>query len=350
MSMDTPQGYRVDARACIGCGACATVAPACFAMSKRRALVTAPPSSEEERRGCEAASALCPTQAIEPAETPVRAPEISGGAPPSSARYAQLARVAEEARWRQADLPWGRFDASGVSKGLREIVREMAFSEQTTYSATQRFMQTFADDAEFTQWLSVWFYEETRHPSVLLRWLALAGEEVQGDFVTRGRVSAPFMRSRLGTLATNVISEIVAAGAYFGLAKASPEPLLGQMAQEIASDEARHAASFFVFARAMFVRDGATLRDRLDALKVLHFWLNETDNVTHPVNQSMEKFRAMGEALGVPVSFAPPRERICKAVALLADLPLTSSAEVPALLHALTAELHAAAASRGDGR
>ena len=91
-------------------------------------------------------------------------------------------------RWKVAELPWAKFEASQARPTLRAMVREMAFSEQTTFSATQRFMQAFGDDADFSQWISVWFYEETRHPQVLLRWLELAGEKPGADFVAKGRV------------------------------------------------------------------------------------------------------------------------------------------------------------------
>ncbi|HVE83368.1 MAG TPA: hypothetical protein VND93_10995, partial [Myxococcales bacterium] len=126
----------------------------------------------------------------------------------SAPTYRELMETAEAARWKVSDVPWGSFRAERLSPGLSMVVREMAFYEQATFSATQRFMQAFSDDLDFTQWVSVWFYEETRHPLVLMRWAELAGGSFDAAFVARGRVSAPFMRSRMGTLVTNVISEI----------------------------------------------------------------------------------------------------------------------------------------------
>ena len=35
-------------------------------------------------------------------------------------------------------------------------------------------------------------------------------------------------------------------------------------------------------------------RERLDAIKVLHFWLNANQQVTHPVNQVLERVRERG--------------------------------------------------------
>src|SRR5262249_21078874 len=225
------------------------------------------------------------------AGAPLRAPEASPG--PSGPLYAELLRVAESVRWTPGTVPWERFDLARATTELRAVVRVMAYSEQATFSATQRFMQAFSDDPDFSQWISVWFYEETRHPMVLLRWLALAGEVLEGDFVRRGRVSTPFIKSRPGTLVTNVISEMVAAEAYLRLARAAPEPLLAALASRIGADEGRHAASFYAYARRAVEQASDPERERLDALKVLHFWLDEVQSVSHPVNQTMEALQQL---------------------------------------------------------
>jgi len=259
------------------------------------------------------------------------------------ALFGPLAAVADEARWRMEDVPWQTFDRERATPALQGLAREMAFSEQATFSATQRFMQAMPDDVDFTQWLSVWFYEETRHPHVLMRWLSLAGQRFDTDFVVRGRVSAPFMKSRTGTLVTNVISEMAAAQSYLGLARAAPEPLLAALSERIAADEARHAASFFRYARRRLERAGDTERERLDAIKVLHFWLNESDNVTHPVNQMMQKTRTLQPEAGVQVDIPAFRARICATVGQLVDLPLRSPADVPPALTALATRVHSAA-------
>jgi hypothetical protein len=261
----------------------------------------------------------------------------------AGAAFPSLAAVAEAARWKLEDVPWSAFDPARATPGLRALTREMAFFEQTTFSATQRFMQAFADDLDFTQWLSVWFYEETRHPLVLLRWLSLAGETFTPDFVIRGRVSAPLMRSRTGTLVTNVISEITAASAYLALAQAAPEPLLGELAGRVACDEARHSASFFRYARLRIERSERPERERLDAVKVLHFWLNENGNVTHPVNQAMEKLRGLELAPGVRADVAALRTRICRIVGLLAGAPIHGPDDVQRVLLELTSRMHAGA-------
>jgi hypothetical protein len=255
--------------------------------------------------------------------------------------FADLALVAERSRWRMEDVPWGAFELSRATPVLRALAKEMAFSEQATFSATQRFMHSFAEDVDFTQWLSVWFYEETRHPHVLLRWLALAGDTFDGEFILRGRVSAPFIKSRLGTLVLNVISEVTAAAAYLALADSAPEPLLMELSRRIASDEARHAASFYSYARRWLERAEEPLRERLDVVKVLHLWLNETQNVTHPVNQMMQKAQALESSSGVRTDLATLQTRICRILGGLTDLPLHVAQDVQPLMSQLAAQVHA---------
>jgi ferredoxin len=332
--------FQVDARTCIRCAACATVAPGNFTVRVGPARVLSAPRDAQELAACRAAAALCPTQAIsEP--LPAALAELVSGAPSPAPLYPQLLQVAEGARWVPDALPWRAFEMEKATTQLRQVVREMAYSEQTTFSATQRFMHAFADDADFSQWVSVWFYEETRHPMVLLRWLALAGEAPDADFVRRGRVSAPFMKSLVGTLVTNVISEMVAAEAYLRLADSAPEPLLGILARRIGADEARHAASFFAYAQRALERADSE-RGRLDALKVLHFWFNEGASVSHPVNETMERLRELQSAGGALPPFLPPGDRMAKVIGRLTGLPMNTPDDLPAQLVEFTERVHAA--------
>ncbi len=236
--------------------------------------------------------------------------------------------VAEGVRWKVSDLPWASFDSSKATAPFRALVHEMAYSEQTTFSATQRFMEAFGADADFSQWISVWFYEETRHPLVLLKWLELAGVAVDDQFVQKGRESQPFMPSQTGTLVINIISEMVASAAYLHMSHGAPEPVLRAIATKLSADEARHGASFFTFARRVLAKSSQADRERLDALKVLHFWFNVGQNVGHPVNEAMLRLKPLLEAAGAP-PFTPPNDRIAKVIGLLTEIPLETPADLP---------------------
>jgi ferredoxin len=56
--------HAVDPRRCIRCAACASVAPALFALDGPSARFVRPPEDDEERAAVEAAVLLCPASAI----------------------------------------------------------------------------------------------------------------------------------------------------------------------------------------------------------------------------------------------------------------------------------------------
>lgn len=237
-----------------------------------------------------------------------------------------LADQAERARWQFEDIPWERLDPARASAELRALVREAAFSELTTTSATKRFLDDFADDTDFTQWVSVWFFEETRHPQILLRWLHRLDVRVDDQFLRRGRATAPFMKSRFGTLTANVISELVASAAYAGIHATIDEPVLAAIAKNLAGDEARHAATFYAYAQRYLARSRDADADRRDALKVLYLWFQDT--VRHPVSEFISRIG------GAPPGLDPDelRGRVTSVIGALVGVPLDGETDLRAVL------------------
>ena len=328
---------RVEAARCTRCGACAAIAPALFDVGAPTCRVARQPTAAEEL-WAEAARWICPTDAIR--ATASEADHHEDTPTESAPLFDVLAAGAEAVRWPLGAIPWAELDAARAPAELRLVVREMAFSENATYSATQRFLDAFCDDVDFSRWVSVWFYEETRHPYVLLEWLRRVGEPQPADFVLKGRVSTPFMRSIVGTLVTNVVSEITAAQAYRYMARTVPEPVLARIAALIAGDEARHAASFFRFAHLQLARTPAAgaSRERARGLEVLLAWLRGAGQVTHPVQQMIDRIGAAGASGAFDVDFDAVRLRVVRVVGLLLDVPLRRVEDVePAVRELLAA-------------
>lgn len=255
------------------------------------------------------------------------------------ALYPGLFAQAEVVRWRMQDIPWSRIERDAASSGLRQLVREIAFSELTTATATRRFLTDLGDDVDLTQWIAVWFYEETKHPHALLTWLHHLGERVDGQFMQRGRATAPFMRSRIGTLVTNIISEMVASAGYAALAARAAEPVLRRIATHLAGDEARHAASFYAYARRHLERSTEPAADRRDALKVLYLWYAGSALVGHPVSEFYGRHAQqseIGETMEqLGFNLAAPRDRIFQLIGTLLDLELDGSVDLVALMRTL---------------
>lgn len=240
-----------------------------------------------------------------------------------------LAEQAEQVRWRWEQVPWPALRPDLADDALKARVALMASSELTTFTASKKFLQEFSDDLDFSTWISTWFYEESRHPQVLLRWLERLGHTVDQAWMRRGRLATPFMKSPFGTLVNNVISETVAASNYVSLAQSTEEPALRWICRSIAADEARHAAVFSHFARSHLQRSRDPREDKRLALKLLHLWTHEA--AQHPV-----ALYAAREELSR--DDAPPaetvRERVRRVVGALIEQPLASEDAVERLLHA----------------
>ena len=176
---------------------------------------------------------------------------------------------------------------------------------------------------------------------MLLKWLALAGETPGKDFVIKGRASAPFMKSQMGTLVTNIISEMVAAHAYLQMVGGAPEPLITKLVERIAADESRHGASFFTYARRLLAGAAQPEREKLEALKVLHFWFNASKSVNHPVNEAMDRLKALLPAAGAP-AFVAPYDRMAKIIGVLTGLPIETTADIGPQMVKQTQRVHAA--------
>src|SRR5436309_2655461 len=74
--------------------------------------------------------------------------------------YYRLFEEAEKVRWQLGDIPWQDIDYAAVNEELVLAVRSAIAGELGTFGGTRQFMDLFASDGDFTQWLAVWFYEE----------------------------------------------------------------------------------------------------------------------------------------------------------------------------------------------
>ncbi|MGA9770774.1 MAG: ferritin-like domain-containing protein [Blastocatellia bacterium] len=249
-----------------------------------------------------------------------------------SAIYYRLFYDAETVRWKMSEIPWLNIDKSRITPSLVNLVTEIAFAELTTWSATHRFFQAFTGDVDFTQWITVWLYEETKHPQVLMRWLKEAGQTFDADFLIEGRKTHPFMDSQMGTLVMNVLSEIEASSLYLGLSSVVEEPVLKLIAKNLSADEARHASGFYSYAKKMLDNSDNPDIERLQAIKVLYLWLMDKKKVKHPVAlltnrvSDQEEFGAYSPELGFGTEKVHSKMR--KMIGQLIGRPLESKAQV----------------------
>jgi hypothetical protein len=200
--------------------------------------------------------------------------------------FYRLFDVAERVRWKMSDYQWSSLKKGDVSPAWIAVARAALRGELTTFNATERFFADFATDVDFTQWITVWLYEETKHPSAFVKYLDTFGEKFDSRFMLEGRQTIPFMPSKMGTMATNIVSEMVASALYYNTSvQPTIDPVLKQICRNLGGDEARHAASFYGFAKKRLSRSDNLRKDKLDALTVLYFWISPAlqRRVGHPV-------------------------------------------------------------------
>jgi hypothetical protein len=250
--------------------------------------------------------------------------------------FPHLFLEAEKVRWRMCDIPWNSIDKKLVSPAWVAVVSTAAMSEQTTFSATDSFFKGFPEDVDFTSWLSVWLYEETKHPLALMRWLQAFDVKFDSRAVLKGRQTLPFMRSKVGMIVTNVYSEVLATALYMTMAPKAPEPILKQVFKNLGGDEARHAAHFYAFAKKR-IEEAEDRREAVrDALKVLYYWLDTKSHV-HPVNLVRHQLSAPEMASAITPAMLEEvdhraRNRMLAVTSSLVGTPLKSFDDVVAAL------------------
>ncbi|HEX2735455.1 MAG TPA: ferritin-like domain-containing protein [Polyangiaceae bacterium] len=248
------------------------------------------------------------------------------------ALYYRYFEQAEKVRWKISDVPWHLLEAERVSPYWKQVITEVARSELTTFDGTRQFMARFGHDPDFSQWIAIWLYEETKHPQVLMMWLRHLGVDLDDQFLVKGRQTAQFAASWLGTLTLNLIAEMMAAEAYVTLSRYAPEPVLKNLALRIAGDEARHAAHFFGYGQRLVERATDLKFERKNALEVLYLWLNTQTRLEHPIGQILHDVEATdtfrdGVRQGGFIT-DQLRDRICALVGDMIGIPLRGKKDV----------------------
>jgi hypothetical protein len=260
---------------------------------------------------------------------------VDAGAQPAGRAHRCFDRLVVEAdrvRWRMTDIPWHDFDRAKVTDSWVELVREIVTSELPTFSGAGRFLEQFKDDFDFTQWVTMWQFEETRHPHVLIRWLDLCGSDFDLAAALAARETHPLVESKIATLTLNIISEMMASAGYMALFRNAREPVLKIIARNLAADEARHASGFFTYAQRALNASSNRRRDRATVLRILYLWMRRSEGVKHPL--ALLHQRVLGREdlarYAKPMEFQSQdlRDKICKMIGTLVEMPLESHREI----------------------
>ena len=204
--------------------------------------------------------------------------------------YPELFRTLERARWHMGhDVPWDRFDSSLLSDEQAQTVRMNAITEWSALPATEMFLRDNDDDTDFSAFMSIWFYEEQKHALVLMEYLRRFRPDMAPTEQELDAVRFPFDPApRLETLMLHFCGEIRLNQWYRRAAQWHREPVIRQIYQLLAADEARHAGAYLRYMKRAIEASGDAAR--LSFARTGAFMANtRSSRAMHPTNIHVNK-------------------------------------------------------------
>lgn len=200
--------------------------------------------------------------------------------------YPELFRAFERVRWDlEKDIPWQRFDATKLSDEQALTIKMNAITEWAALPATEMFLRDNRHDSDFSAFMSVWFYEEQKHSLVLMEYLrrfkpAFVPTEAELHAVRFEFDPAP----ALETLMLHFCGEIRLNHWYRCAADWHTEPVIKEIYQTIAKDEARHGGAYLRYMKKALDQVGDSARSAFAKIGVLMASANRTAKALHPTN------------------------------------------------------------------
>jgi hypothetical protein len=197
--------------------------------------------------------------------------------------FPELFCALERARWSMTDdVPWREFDAAKLTDEQALTVKMNAITEWAALPATEMFLRDNRGDADFSAFMSIWFYEEQKHALVLMEYLRRFRPELVPTVEELQAVRFEFDPAPpLETLMLHFCGELRLTRWYRRAAEWHDEPVLRHVYGLIADDEARHGGAYLRYmhravetsgdeARAAFARIGVLMASGGRGGKPLH--------------------------------------------------------------------------------
>ncbi len=200
--------------------------------------------------------------------------------------YPELFRAFERVRWDlEKDIPRQRFDASKLSDEQALTIKMNAITEWAALPATEMFLRDNRHDSDFSAFMSVWFYEEQKHSLVLMEYLRRFRPEFLPTEAELHAVRFEFDPApALETLMLHFCGEIRLNHWYRCAADWHTEPVIKEIYQTIAKDEARHGGAYLRYMKKALDQLGDAARSAFAKIGVLMASANRTAKALHPTN------------------------------------------------------------------
>jgi len=200
--------------------------------------------------------------------------------------YPELFRAFERVRWDlDKDIDWASFDASLLSDEQALTIKMNAITEWAALPATEMFLRDNRHDSDFSAFMSVWFYEEQKHSLVLMEYLRrfrpeMVPTEAELHAVRFEFDPAPALETRM----LHFCGEIRLNHWYRCAAEWHTEPVIKQIYETIAKDEARHGGAYLRYMKKALQQVGDNARSAFAKIGVLMASASRTAKALHPTN------------------------------------------------------------------
>ena len=200
--------------------------------------------------------------------------------------YPELFASLERARWNMADdVPWQAFDASKLTDEQALTVKMNAITEWSALPATEMFLRDNAGDADFSAFMSIWFYEEQKHALVLMEYLRRFRPELVPTEEELQEVRFEFDPAPpLETLMLHFCGEQRLTRWYRRAAEWHEEPVIRHVYGLISEDEARHGGAYLRYMRRALDTRGDEARAAFAKIGVLMASGGRGGKPLHPTN------------------------------------------------------------------
>jgi len=183
---------------------------------------------------------------------------------PTEMLYPELFRDFERVRWDlEKDIDWQAFDPSLLSDEQALTIKMNAI----------------------TEWAAIWFYEEQKHSLVLMEYLRRFRPELVPTEAELHAVRFEFDPApALETLMLHFCGEIRLNHWYRCAAQWHTEPVIRQIYETIAKDEARHGGAYLRYMKKALVTTGEAAKTAFAKIGVLMASARRTSQALHPTN------------------------------------------------------------------
>jgi len=156
--------------------------------------------------------------------------------------------------WTLDDIKWTDFDPSKVDPDILRAVKAAAMVEYNAPDYVTYLCNVFSDRPDVKEIVHQWGAEEVQHGAALARWSELADPDFSFEAAFRRfreGYSIPtdaiqsVRGSRAGELVARCVVESGTSSYYTAIKDATDEPVLKQIAANVAADEFRHYKLFY---------------------------------------------------------------------------------------------------------